>query len=117
MPNRVPDHHWQISLVNIIMELPQSHGYDAIMVVVDCLSKWAHVIPTTSDITVSGVAQFFRDHIWKLHGLPEEVISDQGTQFVSRFMHNLSQLLGIRVASSTAYHPQADGQTEWVNQG
>jgi len=76
MPNRVPDHFWQIILVDLITELPQSHGYDAIMVVVDCLSKQAHIIPMTSDVTSSGVAWLFRDHIWKLHSLPEEVISD-----------------------------------------
>jgi len=116
MPNRVPDHCWQIISVDLIMELPQSQGYDAIMVVLDHLSKQAHVIPMTSDVTASGVAQLFRDHIWKLHGLPEEVISDQGTQFVSSFMHNLSQLLGIKVAASTTYHPQTDGQTERFNQ-
>src|SRR5882724_10914037 len=86
------------------------------MVVVACLSKWAHIIPMTSDVMASGVARLFRDHIWKLHGLPEEVISDQGTQFVSSFMHNLSQLLGIKVAASTTYHPQTDGQTERFNQ-
>src|SRR5882724_8849284 len=96
MPNRVPDHRWQIILVNLIMELPQSQGCDAIMVVVNCLSKEAHIIPMTSDVMASGVAWFFRDHVWKLHGLLEEVISNQGTQFVSNFAHNLSQLLGIR---------------------
>jgi len=46
------------------------------MVVVDCLSKCAYVILTKSDVTASGVAQLFRDHVWKLHGLPEQVISD-----------------------------------------
>jgi len=86
------------------------------MVVVDRLSKWAHIIPTMPDIMASGVAQLFRDHIWKLHGLPKEVISDRGTQFVSNFTCNLSQLLGIKVAASMDYHPQTDGQTEWVNQ-
>src|SRR5882724_3905320 len=86
------------------------------MVMVDCLSKWAHVIPMTSDVTASGVARLFRDHIWKLHGLPEEVISDQGTQFVSSFTCNLSQLLWIKVATLTAYHPQTDSQTKQVNQ-
>jgi len=75
MPIRVPDCHWQIILVDLIMELPQSQGYDAIMVVVDRLSKRAHIIPTTSDVMASGVARLFRDHVWKLHGLPEEVIS------------------------------------------
>jgi len=52
--NRVPDHHWQIISV------------DLIMVVVDRLSKQAHVIPMTLDIMASGVAWLFRDHIWKL---------------------------------------------------
>src|SRR5882724_1842819 len=112
VPNRVPDHCWKIISVNLITELPQSHGYDAIMVVVDYLSKRAHIIPMTSDITASGVAWLFRDHIWKLHGLPKEVISNQGTQFVSSFTCNLSQILGIKVATSTAYHPQTNGQTE-----
>src|SRR5882724_6157848 len=86
------------------------------MVVVDCLSKQAHVIPMMSDFMASGVARLFRDHILKLHGLPKEVISDRGTQFVSNFTHNLSQLLGIKVATSTAYHRQTNGQTEQVNQ-
>ena len=47
----------------------------------------------------------------KLHGLLEEVISDQGTQFVSTFMHSLSQLLGIQVVASITYHPQMDSET------
>ena len=67
MPNCIPDHHWQIISVDLITELPWSHGYNAIMVVVDCLSKCAHAILMTSDITVSEVAQLFRDHVWKLH--------------------------------------------------
>src|SRR5882724_4251110 len=86
------------------------------MVVVDCLSKWAHIIPTTSDVTASRVAWLFRDHIWKLHGLPEEVISNGGTQFMSNFTCSLSQLLKIIITASTAYHPQTDGQMEQVNQ-
>src|SRR5882672_6769887 len=116
MPNRVPDRHWQVISVDLITELPPSRGYDAIMVVVDRLSKRTHVIPTMSDVTAAGVAKLFRDHVWKLHGLPEEVISDRGTQFVSNFTRSLSQLLGIRVEASMAYHPQTDSQTERVNQ-
>jgi len=52
------------------------------MVVVDHLLKRAHIIPTTSDVTASGVAQLFRDHIWKLHSLLEEVATKE---------HNLYQ--------------------------
>jgi len=43
--------------------------------VVEFLLKRAQVILTTSDVMASGVAQLFRDHIWKIH-LPEEVISN-----------------------------------------
>ena len=74
------------------------------------------IFPTTSDVTSLGVARLFRDGVWKLHGLPEEVISDRGPQFVSNFMRGLSETLGIKVAASMAYHPQTDGQTERVNQ-
>ena len=116
MPNHIPYHWWQIISVDLITELPQSHGYDSILVAVDQLSKRAHFIPTTSDVTSLGVAQLFRDSVWKLHGLPEEVISDRGPQFVSNFMRGLSEILGIKVAASMAYHPQTDGQTKRVNQ-
>ena len=116
MPNRIPYHRWQIISVNLITELPQSHGYDSILVAVDRLSKWAHFIATPSDITSLGVARLFRDGVWKLHGLPEEVISDRGPQFVSNFMRRLSEILGIKVAALMAYHPQTDGQTKHVNQ-
>ena len=116
MSNHIPYHRWQIISVDLITELPQSHGYDSILVAIDCLSKWAHFIATMSDITLLGVAQLFWDSIWKLHGLQGEVISDRGPQFMSNFMCGLSKILGIKVAASTAYHLQTNGQTEHVNQ-
>ena len=116
MPNRIPYCRWQIILVDLITELPQSHGYNSILIAMDRLSKWAHFIATTSNITSLGVAWLFRDGIWKLHGLPEEVISDRGPQFLLNFMQGLSKILRIKVVALMAYHPQMDGQTERVNQ-
>ena len=69
-----------------------------------------------SNITSLGVTQLFQDGVWKLHRLPEEVISDRGPQFVLNFMHRLSKILRIKVMASRAYHLQMDGQTEHVNQ-
>ena len=63
MPNHIPYCQWQIISVNLITELPQSHGYDSILVAVDRLSKQAHFIPTTSDVTSLGVARLFRDRL------------------------------------------------------
>ena len=63
-----------------------------------------------------GLACLFLHHIWKLHGLPSHVVSDCSVQFIANFTCKLYHLLGIKLATSTAYHPQTDGQTEQVNQ-
>ena len=67
-------------------------------------------------MTLEGVARIFRDTVWRDFGLPEVVISDRGSQFVSNFTKDLYWLLGIKMNPSTAYHPQTDGQTEYINQ-
>jgi len=76
----------------------------------------AHFIPTTEKTLAEGLVRLFRDHVWKLHGLPESIISDQGAQFAANLMKELNQILGIETKLSTAFHPQTDGQTEWTNQ-
>ena len=115
-PTEIPSKPWQIITIDFITKLPEGQGYDSIMVVIDRFSKMGHFIPIQESITSEGVAKLFRDHIWRLHGLPEKIISDRGTQFVSKFMRELNRLLGIKTSASTAYHPQTDGQTERVNQ-
>ena len=98
------------------MELPESHGFDSMMIVVDRLSKRIHTMPTTTTVDSIGVARLFRNNVWRHHGLPETIISDWGSTFTSKFMKELNSLLGIKANVSTAYHPQMDGQTEQVNQ-
>jgi len=115
-PNRIPDRRWQIISVDLIGELPESQGFNCIMVVVDRLSKRIHAMPTTTTVDSAGIARLFRDHVWRNHGLPETIISDRGTTFTSKFMTELNTLLRISTNVSTAYHPQTDGQTERVNQ-
>src|SRR5260221_81349 len=100
----------------MIRELLDSKGYNAILMVVDCLSKQIHAIPTVTSLDSAGVAWLFLEHIWHHHGLPEEVISDHGSTFISNFSHELAALLGVKLTPSTSYHPQTDGQTEHVNQ-
>jgi hypothetical protein len=86
-----------------------------INVIVDRKSKQAHFIKTNTELSSEGQAKIFRDNIFKLHRLPEKVISDQGPQYISKFMIDLYHLLGITGNPSTAFHPQTDGQTEHVN--
>src|SRR5258708_31303601 len=100
----------------MIGELLDSKGYNTILVVVDRLSKQIHAIPTVTSLDSARVTQLFLEHIWHHHRLPEEVISDRGSAFVSNFSHELAALLGVKLTPSTSYHPQTDGQTECMNQ-
>ena len=75
-----------------------------------------HFIPTTEKTSAEGLARLFRDNVWKLHGLPESIISDRGPQFAAGLMRELNRMLGIESKLLTAFHLQIDGQIERVNQ-
>jgi len=116
MPNTIPEKPWSHILADFITKLLLAQGYDAILVVCDQFSKMAHFIATMEKTSAEGLARLFQDHIWKLHGLLESIISDKGVQFAVGMMKELNNLLGIQMKLSTAYHPQMDGQTERINQ-
>ena len=87
-----------------------------IMVVIDSVTKRSHFVSTVTTLTASRTAQLYLQHIWKHHGFPRKVVSDRGPQFIVEFMKELYRLLGVKLATTTAYHPQGDGQMERVNQ-
>ncbi len=101
--------------MDFITHLPQSQGYNSILVVVDQLTKIRHLLPYKATCNTQDTARLFLQHIWKLHGLPTTIMSDRGPQFVSEFWKHLNQLLEVRSLLSTAVHPQTDGQTERFN--
>jgi len=115
-PNSIPERRWQVVTTDLISGLPESHGFDTIWVAVDRLTKRIRIAPTTMEVDSVGIARLFRDHVWRNHGLPDQIISDRGPQFVSAFTRELNRMLGIQTSLSTAFHPQTDGQTERVNQ-
>ena len=78
MPNSIPEKPWMHILADFITKLPIAQGYDLILVVVDRLMKIVHFIPTTEKTSAERLARLFRDNVWKLHGLPESIISDRG---------------------------------------
>src|SRR5207245_8751935 len=96
-------------------EMPESLGYNYILVVVDRFSKEAVFVPCTKEEMALSTAELFRDHVWCQHGLPDSVVSDRGSVFASNFLGELYRLLGIKRKMSTAFHPQTDGQTEQLN--
>jgi len=110
--SEVPQKMWTHLTVDFIMKLPVVAEKDAILVVYDQLSKMTHFVATTEGTSAEGLARLFQDNVWKLHRLPESMISDWSPQFAAELTKELNRMLGIETKLSTAFHPQTDGQTE-----
>jgi len=108
-PNEVPEKLWQHISVDFIMKLLLSKGHDSILVVCNRFLKIFHFVVITEKTMVEGLVRLFRDHMWKLHRLPNSVISDRGPQFAAGLTKELNKMLGIETKLFMAYHPQTDG--------
>jgi hypothetical protein len=108
---------WDDINVDFIMGLPMTASkFDSIWVIVDRLSKSVHFIPVNTTYRVEKYAEIYITWVLCLHGVPKTIIFDQGSEFVALFWEQLHMSLGTHLIHSLAYHPQTDGQTEWVNQ-
>ncbi|KAJ9518314.1 hypothetical protein QJQ45_010218 [Haematococcus lacustris] len=116
MPLAIPYDRWESITMDLITKLPTGdHGYDAIAVFVDRLSKMVHFVPCKESMNAKGFARLFIDNVFKHHGVPREIISDRGSHFTNQFWSSILKLLGVKECKSSAYHPESDGQTERYN--
>ena len=92
------------------MGLPRTrHGFDAIWVVVDRLTKTAHFLPVRSTFTPERLVRLYLSDVVRFHGVPLSIVSDRDPRFTSRFWHAFQRELGSDLRFSTVYHPQTDG--------
>src|SRR6202043_3414586 len=89
-------HPWEVITVDLIGPLPESSGYNAILVIVDWYTKMVIALPSQVEITSEGIARELRDHVFRHHGLPRKIISDRGPQFASKYLRDLCSILGIK---------------------
>jgi len=115
-PIPIPSQPFEVVSMDFIPELPLSDGFDNIFVIVDKLTKYAVFIPTTTTIGEKETAELFFHHIISKFGIPRQVISDRDTRWRGNFWKEICDRMGMTRSLTTAYHPQADGQTEVLNQ-
>lgn len=108
-PLPMPDQAWTVVSMDFIEGLPSSYHYNAILVVIDKFMKYAHFIPLADPFTTLHIAQLYMDHIYRLHGLPQVIITDRDKIFTSALWQNLFKLSDTQLHMSSAYHPQSDG--------
>lgn len=100
--------------MDFITGLPTAAGRmnDSIWLIVDRLTKVAHLISVQSSDKSSYLASRYIKKIVKFHGVPANIVSDRDPKFSSKFWRALQEALGTKVHMSTAFHPESDGQTE-----
>jgi hypothetical protein len=115
-PLPVPTAKFEQITMDLIVELPRTkHNHDAVLTIVDRLSKLVRFVPTTSNVSAKGVAELFKEHWFRSFGLPKVMVTDRDRRFTSHFWQAFFDSLGTELRFSTAYHPQTDGQSERTN--
>ncbi|CAL8081519.1 unnamed protein product [Prunus armeniaca] len=95
--------------MDFVEGLPSVKGKNAILVIVDRLSNYGHFIPIKHPYTASQVADLFIHEVFKLHGMPQTIVSDKDPTFTSQFWTSFFARQGTKLCHSSAYHPQSDG--------
>jgi hypothetical protein len=114
-----PEQLWESIGVDFVGPLPEARNWDlvfnSITVVIDLLTSMVHLIPSRINYTTRQMAELIFEEIYKLHGLPRNIVSDRDVLFTSTFWRLLHSLIGVKLNMSSAYHPEADGGTECAN--
>ena len=118
-PLSIPSYPWESIGMDFVGPLPESGNrdgfFDSITVVICLLTSMVHLIPSRTNYNASQLAELMFEQIYKLHGLPKNIISDRDVLFTSTFWRQLHRLIGTKLKLSSAYHPQSDGSTERAN--
>ena len=115
-PLPVPSHPFASVGLDFITDLPLSDGSNCILVFVDRLTKTGHFVPCHGPPDAESTAHLFLSTIVRLYGVPDQIISDRGPQFISKFWTRLFELLCADISLTSGYHCQTNGQTERLNQ-
>jgi hypothetical protein len=115
-PTELADKPFQFITIDFIVKLPESQGFDLILMIVDQHTQTVIAKPCNETFDADTTAELLIKQVFCKHGIPDKIISDWGPQFASKVMRATLRSMEVTSALTTAYHPQADGSTEHVNQ-
>ncbi|GJR47917.1 putative reverse transcriptase domain-containing protein [Tanacetum coccineum] len=109
----IPVWNWENITMDFVTKLPKtSSSQDIFWVIVDRLTKSAHFLPMKETESMEKLTRQYLKEVVSRHGVPVSIISDRESKFTSHFWQSLNKALGTQLDINTAYHPQADGQSE-----
>ena len=98
-----------------VLQLPLTrNGNRYVVVFLDYLTKWAEAF-AVPDQQAETIACLLTEHVISRHGVPEELLSDRGTNFLSELIAEICKVLGMKKINTSGYHPQTDGLVEKFN--
>uniref|UniRef100_A0A8C1YSB8 Gypsy retrotransposon integrase-like protein 1 n=1 Tax=Cyprinus carpio TaxID=7962 RepID=A0A8C1YSB8_CYPCA len=115
-PLPIPQRPWSHIAIDFITDLPNSQGHTTILTIIDRFSKACRLIPLPKLPTALQTAEHLCNWVFRLYGLPEDIVSDRGPQFTSQLWSAFFKALNVNVSLTSGYHPQANGQVERLNQ-
>ncbi len=115
-PLPIPQRPWTHLSIDFVTDLPPSNHFTTMLVIIDRFSKSCRLIPFKGLPTAMETAQALFHHVFRVYGLPEDIVSDRGTEFTSQVRRAFCKQLDINVSLTSGYHHQANGQVERLNQ-
>ncbi|KAL0161744.1 hypothetical protein M9458_045469, partial [Cirrhinus mrigala] len=116
LPQRLPQRPWSHITIDFITDLPNSQGNTVILTISDRFSKACRLIPLMKLPSALETAEVLCNQVFRLYGLPDDIVSDRGPQFTSRLWSSFFRLLNVNISLTSGYHPQSNGQSERLNQ-
>ncbi len=112
VPLPIPRRPWSHTRIDFVTDLTESEGKTCVLVAVDRFSKACKLIPLRGLPSALETAEHLFQQVFRNFGVPENIVSDRGPQFISHVWKAFFRLLGVTVSLSSGYHPQTNGQTE-----
>ena len=115
-PLPIPSRPWSHIALDFVTGLPSSRGNTVILTIIDRFSKTAHFLALPKLPTAKETADLLVAQVFRLHGIPTDIVSDRGPQFTSEVWRTFCAALGAKVSLTSGFRPQSNGQTERANQ-